>query len=94
MCGEGSDEQAEFAHVIDRAVVKVGVLFGMVLVTIEEDVAEFGNRHTHPFVKIRFWLGYGLDGDRITNRSSQRADRMGWTASQCSWPKPHPKRTV
>lgn len=48
----------------------------------------------HPFVKIRSWLGYGLAGDRITNRSSQRADRMGRTASQCSWPKPHPKRTV
>lgn len=48
----------------------------------------------HSFVKIRSWLGYGLDGDRITNRSSQRADRMGRTASQCSWPKPHPKRTV
>lgn len=54
MCGEGSDEQAESAHVVNRAVIGVGVLFGMVLVTIEEDVAEFGNRHTHPFVKIRF----------------------------------------
>lgn len=94
MCREGSDEQAESAHVVDRAVIGVGVLFGVVLVTIEEDAAEFGNRHTRRFVKIRCWLGYGLGGDRITNRSSQRADRMGRTASQCSWPKPHPKRTV
>lgn len=94
MCGKGSDEQAESAHVVDRAIIGVGVLFGVVLVTIEADVAELGNWHTRRFVKIRCWLGYGLGGDRITNRSSQRADRMGWTASQCSWPKPHPKRTV
>ena len=44
MCGEGSDEQAESAHVVDRAVIGVGVLFEVLLVTIEEDATEFGNR--------------------------------------------------
>ena len=89
MCGEGADEQAESAYVVDRAVGGVGVFFGGVLVTMVEDVAEGGNRPTRPFEKIRCWLGYGLDGDRITNLSSQRAERREWTASQCSWSKPH-----
>jgi len=48
MCGEGSDEQAESAYVLDRAVGGVGVLVGGVLVTMVEDVAEGGNRPTLP----------------------------------------------
>lgn len=45
MCGEGADEQAESAHVVDRAVIGVGVLFEVLLVTIE-DVAGLGKRYT------------------------------------------------
>jgi hypothetical protein len=48
MCGEGSDAQAESSHVVDRAGVGIRVLFGMFLVTIEEDVAGFGKKHTIP----------------------------------------------
>jgi hypothetical protein len=69
MCGEGSDEEAESAHVVDRAIMGVGVLFEVLLVTIEEHVAELGNRHTRTLredqVLARLRLGRRQDHEPI-----------------------------
>jgi hypothetical protein len=75
MCGEGSEEQAESAHVVDRAVGGVGVLVGGVLVTMVEDVAEGGNRPTLPSRRSgvgRLRFGRRQDHERLIPARRQK----------------------